>query len=326
MWAMRPQRWKRINTTKAAPVRAAFVFGKGDRPVKQNQNRLQMLGAMVIFGTLGPFVRQIDLSSGVLALLRALMAVGVIGAFLIARRKKLCRGAVLRKSLPLLLLSGAAMGINWILLFQAYRYTTIAVATLSYYFAPVLVMLACPLLFREKLHREQVLCFVMATMGLILVIGAVPAEGDTQVLGVLYGLGAAAFYAAVILLNKGIRALPGLERTVWQFLAAIVVLIPYVALSDGLQLQRLTVSGWICLAVVGLVHTGVAYCLYFSALKELRGQETAILSYADPLTALLISVLFLGEPVTPLQLVGAALILGFTLWNEWSAARREKTL
>ena len=75
-------------------------------------------------------------------------------------------------------------------------------------------------------------------------------------------------------------------------------------------------DGWICLLVVGLVHTGITYCLYFSSLKELPGQETAILSYIDPLVAVLVSVLLLHEPMTMPQLIGGALILGFTVWNE----------
>ena len=129
-------------------------------------------------------------------------------------------------------------------------------------------------------------------------------------------LGAAVFYAAVILLNKFIKNVTGIHRTLLQFFAAILVLIPYVALTEGTHLNALSNWGLICLLIVGLVHTGITYCLYFSALKDLPGQETAILSYIDPLTAALVSVTLLGESMTPLQVMGGAFILGFTLWNE----------
>lgn len=209
------------------------------------------------------------------------------------------------------------MGINWILLFEAYRYTTISVATLSYYFAPVIVTAVCPFLFHERLTKKQLFCFIMSTLGLFMIIGAGYGAGEGKDLpGIFCGLGAAVFYAAVILLNKFIKNVTGIHRTLLQFFAAILVLIPYVALTGGTHLNALSNWGLICLLIVGLVHTGITYCLYFSALKDLPGQETAILSYIDPLTAALVSVTLLGESMTPLQVMGGAFILGFTLWNE----------
>ena len=277
--------------------------------------RLMLIVSMAIFGTLAPFVRRISVSSGELALYRAVMAAALLGAFLLVTRQRIpCKG--LDKDLPLLLLSGVAMGVNWILLFEAYKYTTVSAATLSYYFAPVIVTAASPFLFREKLTGTQILCFVMSTIGLVLVNGGAALGGGNDLLGVLFGLGAAVFYACVLLLNKFIKGVAGIHRTFLQFLAAIAILIPYVAFRGGMHLGTLDGEGWLCLLVVGLVHTGVTYCLYFSALKELPGQEAAILSYIDPLVAVVISVLVLGEPMTWTQLVGGAMILGFTLWNE----------
>lgn len=266
--------------------------------------------AMVVFGTLAPFVRQIAVSSGELALYRAILGAALIGVYLAATRQTLPKGN--RREVALLLLSGAAMGINWILLFEAYRYTTVSTATLCYYFAPVIVTVLSPLLFRERLTRRQVLCFVMATLGLVLITGM---ERGGSVKGVLFGLGAAVFYAAVVLLNKYIRGVDGIQRTFFQFLAAIVTLIPYVALTSGVTLSRLDTPGWLCLLTVGLVHTGITYCLYFSSLKAIPGQRAAILSYMDPLVAVLVSVTVLREPLTWQQALGGSLILGFTLWN-----------
>lgn len=266
---------------------------------------------MAVFGTIAPFVRRISVSSGELALYRAILGAALIGVYLLIRRENPF-SAKLRREILLLLLSGGAMGINWILLFEAYRYTTVSTATLCYYFAPVIVTLLSPILFREALTPRQILCFVMATLGLVLITGV---EGRGNLTGILFGLGAAAFYAAVVLLNKYIRHTAGIQRTFLQFLAAIVILIPYVAATGGVTLSRLNSIGWVCLLVVGIFHTGITYCLYFSSLKAIPGQSAAILSYIDPLVAVLISVTVLHEPLSWQQALGGTLILGFTLWN-----------
>ena len=276
--------------------------------------------AMAIFGTLGPFVRNIPVSSGELALYRAILAALFIGVVLLVTKQPI-PFAHIKKEVPLLLLSGVAMGISWILLFQAYRYTTVSLATLSYYFAPVIVTLACPLLFREKLTKKQVFCFAMSTLGLVMITG-VGALGSGDLTGILLGLCSAVFYAAVVLLNKFIQHVGGIHRTFLQLLAAIVILIPYVTLTGGVTLGTLTTRGWLNLLIVGLFHTGMTYCLYFSALTKLPGQKAAILSYIDPLVAVVVSVVVLGEPLTLWQVAGGVLILGFTLWNEATPASR----
>ena len=275
-----------------------------------------MIGAsMFIFGTIAVFVRNIPVSSGELALYRALMASVMIGAYLVFTKQKIELKRI-KKELTLLLLSGAAMGFNWILLFEAYKYTTVSMATLSYYFAPVIVTAACPLLFKEKLTRRQVLCFVMSTLGIIMITGVSNLSGGNDLVGILFGLCAAVLYATVVLLNKFIKNVEGIHRTLLQFISAAVVLIPYVLLTDGITLGSMNAVGWVNLLIVGILHTGIAYCIYFSALKDVSGQKAAILSYIDPLVAVIMSVTILGESMTLWQIIGGALILGFTLINE----------
>lgn len=285
--------------------------------------KLMLIISMAVFGTIGLFVRNISVSSGELALYRAILAALLIGSYLFITKQSIPFGRI-KKELPLLLLSGVAMGFNWILLFQAYKYTTVSVATLSYYFAPVLVTLACPILFKEKMGLKQWLCFAMSTLGIVLITGIGDLSGaSNHLIGIIFGLGAACLYATVILLNKFIKTVGGIHRTFLQFIAAIIVLIPYVALTSGVTLGSMNGLGWLCLLVVGLVHTGITYCMYFSSLKELPGQKAAILSYIDPLVAVLVSVLLLGESMSLIQVIGGALILGFTLWNELSPAKAE---
>ena len=285
---------------------------------ESNRSRLMMTVSMAIFGTLAPFVRRIGVTSGELALYRAIMAAGLIAVFLLVTKQKIPFTAI-KKEIPLLLLSGMAMGFNWILLFQAYKFTTVSVATLSYYFAPVIVTILCPIIFREKLTKKQIICFIMSTLGLVLITGIGDLSGaSSHLTGILFGLGAASFYATVILLNKFIKNVEGIHRTFLQFLAAIMVLVPYVMLTPRSGLTALDGIGWICLLIVGFVHTGLTYCLYFTSLKDTPGQKAAILSYIDPLIAVVISVTILGESMSFIQIIGGLLILGFTLWNELS--------
>lgn len=283
--------------------------------------KIMLIISMVIFGTLGIFTRNIAISSGELALYRAILAAVLIFVYLIVTKQKTDFRSI-KKELLLLLLSGTAMGINWILLFEAYKYTTISAATLSYYFAPVIVTVACPILFKEKLSGRQMICFLMSALGLVLITGIGDLRNDNDFIGILFGLGAALFYAAVILLNKFIKNVEGIYRTFLQFLSAIVILIPYVKMTSGVTLGNLNFTGWVNLLIVGFIHTGITYCMYFSSLKELPGQKAAILSYIDPLVAVLISVAILGETMTIWQAIGGVFILGFTLWNEISPETR----
>ena len=286
--------------------------------------RLMLIVSMAIFGTIGLFRRNIDISSGELAFYRAVLATVFIGLFLLVTKSAIPFPKI-KKQLPLLILSGAAMAFNWILLFEAYNYTTVSAATLSYYFAPVLVTLLCPVLFKEKMTIKQWICFVMSTVGIVLITGIGSSDsGSNHFKGILFGLGAACLYATVILLNKFIKGVDGIHRTFLQFVAASVSLLPYVLLTDGINIARLDGKGIALLLVVGLVHTGITYCMYFSSLKELPGQKAAILSYIDPLVAVICSVVILREEMTVPQIIGGVLILGFTLWNEITP-RKEKT-
>lgn len=278
--------------------------------------KLKIIFSMTVFGSLAIFVKNISLSTGEIAFFRAIIALAAIFAY-----KLLNKGKFLLpdsgKDLLILFVSGAAIGFNWILLFEAYKYTTVSIATLSYYFAPVIVMVTSPILFREKLTVKQTVCFIMATVGLVMVIGIQGGEENSNnLIGIAFGLGAAALYALVVILNKFIKTVTGIDRTLIQFLAAIVVLLPYVSLTSGFKKGSLDSFGLLNLLILGLLHTGICYCLYFSSLKELKGQEVAILSYLDPLIAVIVSVTVLGEGINPMQIFGGLLILGFTLLNE----------
>ncbi len=291
---------------------------------KQNSKTLLFfIISMVTFGTIGWFVKNVKLASGEIALYRAIMAIIVVGSYLLINKEKI-EFKKIKKELPILLLSGIAMGINWILLFEAYNYTTVTVATLSYYFAPVIVIVLCPILFKEKMSLKQIICFIGSTIGLILIMGITDiGKEQLSFKGIGLGLGAACFYATVILLNKFIKNIDGIKRTFIQFISSLIVLIPYVLFTSGINIHTLNQTGLISLLFIGLIHTGIAYCLYFSSLKELTGQKVSILSYIDPLVAILVSYFLLSEEVSLVQLIGGIFIICFTLFNEITLKRRK---
>lgn len=278
--------------------------------------QIQMITAMGIFGTVGIFVKKIPLSSGEIALFRAIIAILAIVGFQMIRKKKLCY-KLIKKDLPILMFSGVAMAFNWILLFQAYKYTSISIATLSYYFAPVIVMLLSSVIFDEKISRKQLICFGFATIGLVLVMNINHSDGNrNHMIGILFGLGAAFLYALVILLNKKIKHITGIDRTICQFTAAILVLLPYVIATSGIRIASVGSKGLMYLMILGLLHTGFTYVLYFSSVKNLPGQKVAILSYIDPLIAVIVSVVVLAESISVQQVIGGFMILIFTLLDE----------
>lgn len=281
-------------------------------------SRIRFITAMLIFGSMSVFVRNIHLSSSEIAFLR-----GIIGSlFLICvsfyiRQKPSFKQ--IKENIILLFLSGAAIGFNWILLFQAYKYTTISNATLSYYFAPIFVILLAPFVLKEKLTIVKVGCTITAMVGLFLIVnvgGSVKEGSYNHIVGVLYGLSAAVLYASFILMNKFIKNLSGFETTIIQLSIAALVLLPYVLIKDHIDFTAITLNSWIYIFILGIFHTGIAYFFYFTSFKDLKGQTIAVLSYIDPIAAVIIAAIFLGESMNFIQIIGGILILGSTFLSE----------
>ena len=282
------------------------------------RSKLMNLSAMLIFGTIAIFVRNIELTSKEIAVLRGVIgSIFLLGVMLFSKEKT--SFFAIKKNLPILVLSGLGVGANWIVLFEAYKYTTVSIATLSYYCAPIFVTIMAPIILKEKISLIKFLCVCTAMVGMLCIVGTNKGsigEGYNHFLGIIYGLTAAVGYASVILMNKFIKGLKGVETTVTQLVFASILLLPYVMITSGFDFSKMTGISWGYMIFLGVVHTGFAYALYFSSLKELKGQTIAVLSYIDPITAVLISALFLGEQLTIFQIVGGVLILGSTFISE----------
>ncbi|ULT57677.1 DMT family transporter [Neobacillus drentensis] len=278
------------------------------------KGKMRLITTMLIFGSIGVFVKNIEMSSSEIAFLR-----GVIGSLFLLAASFLVKHKPSFKALKanalLLLLSGGAIGLNWIFLFESYRYTTISNATISYYFAPIFVMILAPWVLKEKLTSGKIGCIIAAMIGLFLIVNP-GGEGQNQTLGILYGLLAAALYASVILMNKFIQNLSGFEITLVQLMAAAIVLLPYVWWHGDLTFTGLKATSFLFILILGIVHTGLAYFLYFTSIQELKGSTIAVLSYIDPISAVIISAIFIGESMTVIQIIGGILILGSTLLSE----------
>lgn len=287
--------------------------------------KLQIIFSMLIFGTIGIFVRHVPLPSSVIALIRGI--VGTLFLLIFSRfRKTPVSKEAIRKNLKMLVVSGVFIGFNWILLFEAYRYTTVATATLCYYLAPVFIIIASPFLFKEPLPPFKILCVAAALIGMVFVSGVLDAgfSGSGEWLGILCGVGAAILYASIVLMNKKLTDIDGFDRTIVQLGAAAVSLFPYVLITE-----RGTVMEWAPLSVgllliLGIVHTGFAYAMYFGSIKELPAQTSALFSYIDPVSAIILSALFLGERLTIFSAIGAVLVLGSTLLSELPPPRKSK--
>lgn len=278
-----------------------------------NKAKGSLLASMAIFGTVGIFVRYIPMPSAAIAFFRGLAGLIFLGLMMLLTGKKPDFSAV-KKNLPLLLLSGVALGCNWILLFEAYRYTTVAVATICYYLAPMFLVLMSPLL-GERLTLKKLLLSAVALVGMVFVSGVLQG-GFSGGKGILFAVGAAMLYATVMFLNKKLGPVSAYDKTVMQLGAAAVVILPYCLLINGFIAPEMTCVSYLLLAVVGIIHTGVAYWLYFGSVKKLSSQTVAVFSYLDPVLAIFLSALWLGEPLGWQGILGAALILGSALVSE----------
>ena len=273
--------------------------------------------SMFIFGTIGLFRRWIDLPSSFVAAARG--AIGALILLLVLRlRRERLDGPAIRRSLPVLILSSAAMGVNWILLFEAYNYTSVATATLCYYFAPMFIILASPFVLRERMTARKLACVLTAFAGMVFVSGVLETgfSGASELRGVALALGAAVLYATVVILNKRLAGLPAFDRTIMQLGISAVVLLPYVLLTESVGELTFAAPSVLLLLVVGIVHTGFAYALYFGALIEVKAQTAAILSYIDPVVAVLLSALVLREHMGVLGFIGAVLVIGAAVVSE----------
>ena len=285
---------------------------------------LNIIISMTVFGTIGLMRRSINLPSGALAMTRGIMGGLMLLVVFLIKNKKIDLKGLGKKKIPLFI-SGALIGINWIALFEAYRYTTVATATLCYYMAPVLIIIASFFFFKERLGIRKTVCVILAITGMVLVSGVLNTGFSLgqEFKGVLLGLFAAVLYAIIIIMNKSLSDVPPFERTIIQLISAGAVLIPYTFIIEDLSSVSLDAKNIVFILIVCFVHTGLSYFMYFGAIPHLPAQTAAILSYIDPTVAVLLSALVLKEPLGVTGVIGAVLIIGAMAVSEINIARKK---
>lgn len=267
--------------------------------------------AMLMFGTNGYLVAHISLQSSQIVLVRTIIG-GLVLTTLLLARKDITLSRI-QSEFHNLLFGGIALGLNWVALFAAYRLLNVSLATLIYYAGPMLVMLLSPWLFREKLTKIKIAAITIVAAGLFCISGSI-AAGRLSITGLVTAIGSAFLYAALIVFNKHIKNTTGMQTAALELDVAFVIVLLYVLLTTGISLPLTSDIPY--LLVIGLMNTGLAYFLYFTGLQRLPAQSVALLSYVDPVSALLFSALLLHENMTVLQIAGAVLIIGGAIIGE----------
>ena len=295
-----------------------------DEVLEVRKARIQYYMAMVLFGSVGLFVRRIPMASLEIAFLRSLLGSSVMGILLLLMKKPFPKSFLKEEGVKLLL-SGAFLGINWIFLFEAFQKTSITSATLAYYMAPVFFLLMSSVFLGVRFTRLRLVTILLAFLGLYVLQGSTFTLGREDQAGTVFGLVAAFFYALVMLLGRSIRKVEGLHRTFLNLLVSLAVLSLYMVVNGSFDTLRVPMQSLPEILIIGFVHTGIAYALYFSSISRLEAQEVALASYLDPFFAIVFSVLFLKEPFTGNMLAGGFLILGSSLLYEMYGRRESST-
>ena len=288
--------------------------------MSRSKSLIFFVASMVIFGTNGLIVANISLGSAEIVLMRTFLGSLFLLAVVLVKRS--FSFADLKADLVPATMGGAALGLNWVLLFSAYRSAGVGLSTLTYYCGPIIVLALSPVLFREKLTWNKLLAIAAVAVGMFCITGDIEPGSDVQT-GILFGGGAALLYASLIVANKRVKRLSGLNCAMYELIVAFFVVLIYL-LASNVKLPVIPAAEdivWVL--AIGLVNTGLAYYLYFSSLQKLPGQTVALVCYIDPLTALLVSGAFLGEKLLGVQIAGAVLILGGACLGELKFKKTE---
>lgn len=285
------------------------------------------LSALLLFGANGVAASFIALDSGQIVLLRTVLGSATLLALFYLGGGRLS-GLRDRRDIALLAVSGAAMAADWLLLYEAYARIGVGLSILINYTGPAIVIALSPLVLREKLTAGKLCALAAALCGAVLISGKA-VSGGTDSVGIVCAAVSALAYAVMVLSNKLTRHIKGNDNALLQMLFTCAVVVVCSVLR-GDAVMSITASDLLPILLLGIVCTGLACRLYFSSIGELPAQTVAVCGYLEPMSAVLLSVLLLGESMSPVQLLGAALIIlgSFleTLWGSHGYSRCGSTV
>ncbi len=290
-----------------------------------NNGLFTYLAALLLFGSNGIIAAAIALPSSDIVLLRTFLgALSLVTVLTITQRHKLQAPSRPREAAALLILSGAALGASWIFLFRAYQTIGVGISSLLYYCGPIIVMALSPLIFGEKLTGGKITGFIAVACGAFL-IAAQGLGGNMPIAGIICGIASAFCYALMVIASKGAPHIEGLENSALQVSAAFVTALVFTLITQGapsfLSAGVAASIDWRAVVMLGIVNTGIGCLLYFSAVAKLPVQTVAVVGYLEPLSAVVFSAVLLGEAITPVRLMGAALIIGGAIFCEVAGKR-----
>ena len=279
---------------------------------------IKFLCSLLLFGMNGVVASNIAMTSYEIVLLRTMIgSVLLIVLFLLGKGRLHVRQYP--KDALFIALSGVAMGMGWVFLYEAYQQIGVSLASLLYYCGPVIVMALSPLVFKERLTAPRVVGFAIVVVGVVLVNGN--ASGELNVWGLFCGAMSAVMLALIIMLNKQSKSITGMENSVIQLTVSFLTAAIVVGVRQGFQLD-VPAEAWPWVLILGLVNTGIGCYLYFSSIGRLSVQTVAVCGYLEPLSAVVSAALLLGESMTALQIIGAACIIGGAMISELIKSRK----
>ncbi|MDO5331363.1 MAG: DMT family transporter [Bacillota bacterium] len=284
----------------------------------ETKHKIQFLITMCSFGILGPIIKAIGFPSQLTACLRAWIAGLALLLYFVIAKKNISKETI-KKCLGYIILCGICMAGDWICLFESYNYTTVATATICYYTEPIFVIIGSAIFLKEKIKPKHYLCIFIAFVGVALVSGL--AENGlpklSEILGVLIAVAGALFYTGIVLINKKfLKDEDPMFRTIGQLLVAGIVTVPYVLTTCDLNSLQFSPKVILLLLFLGIAMTAFTYIIYFSNIVRIPTKTAAIFSYGDPVVAVIVSVLFMHEPISIYGIIGAVLVIGAAIFSE----------
>lgn len=271
-----------------------------------NRNLTKYIVGLLLFGSNGVVASFIDLPSHYIVLWRSILGgLMLTGLFFLTGNRITCHRH--KKDLLFVILSGAAMAADWLLLFEAYSRIGVSLGMIINYCGPVVVILFSAFIFKEKITVKTIFALGFALSGAIL-ISWQGANSGIDKLGLILAALSAFAYAAMVIFNKLSKEIKGTENATIQLLSTMVIVTVYVTLKHGLHFVIPSKSIFPVLWI-GLLNTGLGCYFYFSSLSSLPAQTVAVFGYLEPLSAVFFSVLILQERMLLLQIIGSTLIL-----------------
>ncbi|NJE26171.1 EamA/RhaT family transporter [Thermococcus sp. MV5] len=273
------------------------------------QGRVKIIFSMLIWGSVGIFARYSGLDGLKLAFYRVLL--GSILLILIHSLKNTgwVRGAFLnmRPKIGLVFLLGFVLALNWVFFFSAIMYTDIAKATLIYYLAPIIVVILSSMFLKENITKIRIALVCLAFLGAFLIGSQTEMSlGNKDFIGIVFAFLGAIFYASVTILGRYLRDIDSSNLTFFQLFFATLILFPVlVSVGDF----RVSLNSFVVVIFIAIIHTVFALFIYMDGLKEVEANEAALLSYLDPLSAIVYAAILLGEIPTFRTVIGGSLIL-----------------